>query len=125
MASGLGVRDNGCTELQFDSRKVCDIRSGRLTIAAAAEGGYTIAFRGSCPMTDIDVSYTGVVALNGLPTASLRSKGAGTAGFGSGLAEKRRAQAEQATSRAARHPWVRIPDGGSVLRRFDLSPTRW
>lgn len=120
VAEGLGVLVGDYTKLQFDSRKVCNIRSGTLTIAAAAEGGYTIAFRGSCPMTDIDVSYTGAVALNGLPTASLRSKGAGAAEFGSRLAEKRRIQAEQAAARADRHPRVRIPDGGVALRRFDL-----
>lgn len=120
VASGLGVRDNGYTKLQFDSRKVCDIRSGTLHIDEAAEGGYTIAFRGACPMTDIDVRYTGAVALNGLPTGSLRSKGDGTPEPRNGLAAKRRACAAEAAAQTPRQPRVRIPDGGVALRRFDL-----
>lgn len=126
VTSGLGVADNGYTKLLYDSNKICDIKSGKLTIAKAGDG-YTISFKGSCPLTDIDVSYTGVFPVNNLGPASasavMRSKSVGeltpTAPAPTPL---RLMAAKQAATpqKIEQQPRTRIPDRGACLRQFDL-----
>lgn len=122
VGSGLGVRDNGYTKLQFDSRKICDIESGRLTVSRNGDD-YTISFKGSCLLTDIDVSYSGPLKVNNLASSSLASdKGAGSkpplaAASARGPMASKPMPAPSPKQPAKRN---RIPDSGSCLRHFEL-----
>lgn len=57
VASGLGVRVSGDSKLEYKGRKLVDIDEGTLTITRTGDA-YTFTFKGSCPMTGIDFSYT-------------------------------------------------------------------
>lgn len=142
VASGLGVRDNGDTKLSFDSRKLCNIDSGTLTVGRAADGQYTVTFRGACPLTDIDVRFTGTVGLKTLGTSSLAAAKDGIHAPAVAVAaapqrpasvprnttpaSARKAAAAAASLRqgapakAVRPAGPRIPDTGGCQRRFDL-----
>lgn len=73
VATGLGIRSNKDTKVEFASKQLCTIESGQMTVARNGDE-YTISFKGSCPLTDIDISYTGALKVNDLTRSGTRKK---------------------------------------------------
>ena len=121
VATGLGIRSNKDTKVEFASKQLCTIESGQMTVARNGDE-YTISFKGSCPLTDIDISYTGALKVNDL-TRSAPAKNAGEGigakmpGTGSPMTKK---QSATASREEPCKPRTRIPDNGVGLRHFDL-----
>lgn len=121
VATGLGIRSNKDTRVEFDSKQLCTIKSGRMTVTRNGDQ-YTISFKGSCPLTEIDISYTGALKVNDLTRSAFAKRAdkgipAEMPGAGSPMAEK---QSAAATRKTPPKPLTRIPDNGACLRHFDL-----
>lgn len=121
VATGLGIRSNKDTRVEFDSKQLCTIESGRMTVARNGDE-YTISFKGSSPLTDIDVSYTGALKINDLTRAT--SVKWADDGISAKIPESHEPMAKKqsatATRKEPRKPYTRIPDNGVGLRHFEF-----
>lgn len=119
VASGLGICANDYTALEYKARKISFIDEGTLTVTRTGDD-YTFAFKGSCPATPIDFSYT--VAKSdptGLSATAAKSTPTEAARTTSATAEPMRPVSpmlREAPHRKGR----RIIADGMATRHFDL-----
>lgn len=119
VANGLGICANDYTALEYKARKISFIDEGTLTVTRTGDD-YTFAFKGSCPATPIDFSYTVAKSgTSGLSAAAAKSTSPAAARTASPAAGPRRPVSPMLRN-APRREGRRIIADGMATRRFDL-----